>query len=296
MLHWARPHTATRPRAHGAELTPTSETALQAEANSPLHAEQLRLLVEVNAHELAHMWFGDLVTMEWWDDLWLNESFASWMGDKAAATAFPEFRTAVLSVEGTERAMRIDARATSRAIRRPVNTLDNLLQSADVLAYQKGQAVLGMVESWVGQESFRKGVNQYLKEIAGEDFTAKDFRTWYATSTALEMLAGVSFRNARESKQELKRALESVAGKLGNTVTMCRKCYVNPVVVDAFLDTLLATPGASVVGIASIEGLVGHGAIPSYTASKHGVIGLWRALAGRFAGAHRLAAAQMLGL
>ena len=55
---------------------------------------QRRTLVEVNAHELAHMWFGDLVTMEWWDDLWLNESFASWMGDKAAAEAFPEFRTA----------------------------------------------------------------------------------------------------------------------------------------------------------------------------------------------------------
>ena len=78
-------------------------------------------------------------------------------------------------------------------------------------------------------------VNEYLREIAGEPFTAKDFRTWYATSTALETLAGEPFTTARESKQKLKVALEAVAEKLGNTVTMCRKCYVNPVVVDAFL-------------------------------------------------------------
>jgi len=145
-------------------------------------AEQLRLLVEVNAHEMAHMWFGDLVTMEWWDDLWLNESFASWMGDKAAAAAFPEFRTSVLSVQGAEQAMRIDARATSRAIRRPVTTLDNLLQSADVLAYKKGQAVLGMVESWVGPENFRKGINQYLKDHEWRNAVAADL--WNALSKA----------------------------------------------------------------------------------------------------------------
>jgi DNA topoisomerase-1 len=78
-------------------------------------------------------------------------------------------------------------------------------------------------------------VNQYLKAIAGEDFTAKDFRTWYATSAALEALAGKTFVTARESKARLKSALEAVAARLGNTVTMCRKCYVNPVVVDAFL-------------------------------------------------------------
>jgi DNA topoisomerase I len=78
-------------------------------------------------------------------------------------------------------------------------------------------------------------VNRYLQEIAGEEFTAKDFRTWYATSAALEALAGKSFRTARESKMVLNAALEEVAHTLGNTVTMCRKCYVNPVVIDAFL-------------------------------------------------------------
>ena len=78
-------------------------------------------------------------------------------------------------------------------------------------------------------------VNAYLKEIAGEEFTAKDFRTWHATFEALEALAGEEFATARESKEKLKAVLQEIADTLGNTPTMCRKCYVNPVVVDAFL-------------------------------------------------------------
>jgi DNA topoisomerase I len=78
-------------------------------------------------------------------------------------------------------------------------------------------------------------VNAYLKDITGEDFTAKDFRTWFATSDALESLLGTPFRTAREAKARLKAVLETVAKRLGNTPTMCRKCYINPVVVDAFL-------------------------------------------------------------
>jgi len=143
-------------------------------------AQQRRLLVEVNAHEMAHMWFGDLVTMEWWDDLWLNESFASWMGDKAATEAFPEFRTGVASVEGMQFAMTTDARLTARAIRQPVTSLDNLLQSADELAYQKGQAVLSMVESWIGPDAFRKGILDYLAAHEWRNAVAADL--WNALS------------------------------------------------------------------------------------------------------------------
>jgi DNA topoisomerase-1 len=78
-------------------------------------------------------------------------------------------------------------------------------------------------------------VNEYLREVSGESFTAKDFRTWHATSEALEALAGQPFSNAREAKEKLKQVLQTVANRLGNTPTMCRKCYINPVVVDAFL-------------------------------------------------------------
>jgi alanyl aminopeptidase len=145
-------------------------------------AAQRRLLVEVNAHELAHMWFGDLVTMEWWDDLWLNESFASWMGNKAAAEAFPEFGTRVAALEGVQFAMSTDARLSTRAIRQPVSSLDNLLQSADELAYQKGQAVLSMVETWVGPDAFRRGVLDYLAAHEWRNAVAADL--WKAVSRA----------------------------------------------------------------------------------------------------------------
>jgi len=145
-------------------------------------AAQRRLLVEVNAHELAHMWFGDLVTMEWWDDLWLNESFASWMGNKAAAEAFPEFGTQVAALEGTQFAMSTDARLSTRAIRQPVSSLDNLLQAADELAYQKGQSVLSMVETWVGPEAFRRGVLDYLAAHEWRNAVAADL--WNAVSRA----------------------------------------------------------------------------------------------------------------
>jgi DNA topoisomerase-1 len=78
-------------------------------------------------------------------------------------------------------------------------------------------------------------VNAYLHEIAGAEFTAKDFRTWHATIEALEALAGHSFATARDAKQKMKEVLQSISKKLGNTPAMCRKCYVNPVVIDAFL-------------------------------------------------------------
>jgi len=78
-------------------------------------------------------------------------------------------------------------------------------------------------------------VNEYLREISGESFTAKDFRTWHATSEALEALTGHDFESARVAKEKLKEVLQTVANRLGNTPTMCRKCYINPVVVDAFL-------------------------------------------------------------
>ena len=145
-------------------------------------AAQRRLLVEINAHEMAHMWFGDLVTMEWWDDLWLNESFASWMGNKAAAESFPEFGTEVAALEGTQFAMSTDARLSTRAIRQPVSSLDNLLQSADELAYQKGQSVLSMIETWVGPEAFRKGVLDYLAAHEWRNAVAADL--WNAVSRA----------------------------------------------------------------------------------------------------------------
>jgi alanyl aminopeptidase len=140
-----------------------------------------RLAVDI-AHELAHMWFGDLVTMAWWDDLWMNESFASWMEDKITAEVFPELNTPLDEVGATQRAMRLDSLLSTRAMRQPVLSMDSLLQSADALAYSKGSAVLRMVEDWVGPDAFRAGVISYLKAHANGIATAAD--VWKALSRA----------------------------------------------------------------------------------------------------------------
>jgi alanyl aminopeptidase len=136
----------------------------------------------VTAHEIAHMWFGDLVTMAWWDDLWLNESFASWMEDKITAEVHPEFASSVGEVKSAQRVMGLDSLLSTRAMRQPVGSMDSLLQSADALAYSKGAAVLHMVERWIGPEPFRAGVLAYLKAHADANATAADL--WNALSKA----------------------------------------------------------------------------------------------------------------
>jgi alanyl aminopeptidase len=144
--------------------------------------DQRRTLVVIVAHEVAHMWFGDLVTMTWWDDLWLNESFASWMGDKVSDQVFPEFKAELAQVTGMNDAMTTDARLSTRAMRQPVVGVENLDQLADTLAYDKGQAVLTMFERWLGPETFRKGVIEYLKAHEWGNATASDL--WASLSKA----------------------------------------------------------------------------------------------------------------
>jgi alanyl aminopeptidase len=143
---------------------------------------QRRFLAVVTAHELSHMWFGDLVTLEWWDDLWLNESFASWMGDKVTDEVFPEYDVSIQSVQQTQRAMFTDALVSARAVRQQVASEANLDQLADELAYDKGRAVLEMIENWIGPKTFRKGVLLYLEDHKWGNANADDL--WRALSTA----------------------------------------------------------------------------------------------------------------
>ena len=143
---------------------------------------QKRRLVEVMAHELAHMWFGDLVTMKWWDDIWLNESFASWMGDKIAEKVYPDYQIDLAGLTSIDEAMLTDSRVSSRAMRQPVSSAENLLQMADALAYNKGQAVLGMFEQWLTEQEFRAGVRRYIDAHTWGNAEANDL--WQALSAA----------------------------------------------------------------------------------------------------------------
>lgn len=137
-------------------------------------AAQRASLAAVMAHELAHMWFGNLVTMRWWDDVWLNESFASWMGAKIANEVFPQYEVDVGEVPDAHFAMRTDARLATRAVRQPVYAGENLMLSFDEIAYPKGERVLRMFERWIGPERFRRGVIAYLQSHEWRNATAAD--------------------------------------------------------------------------------------------------------------------------
>jgi cytosol alanyl aminopeptidase len=115
------------------------------------------------AHELAHMWFGDLVTMSWWDDTWLNESFATWIGNDVTGRVYPEFRSFAGDIQSAQRTMESDALPSISAVRRTVRADDDLWRVFDELSYQKGGAVLAMVESWAGREFFQEGLLDYLR-------------------------------------------------------------------------------------------------------------------------------------
>lgn len=146
-----------------------------------ISAGQRRNLARLISHELAHMWFGDLVTMEWWDDLWLNEAFADWFGDKIVVQLFPGMKHDLEELRDVNNVMTGDARVTSEAIRKPVASGADLLSDVG-LAYNKGKAVIGMFERWIGAESFRKGVNDYLRANAWGNARSSAF--WKALSEA----------------------------------------------------------------------------------------------------------------
>ena len=143
--------------------------------------QQKRRMASIIAHELAHQWFGNLVTMTWWDDLWLNESFANWMGDKISREVFPELGGAVSASQRMQQVLGVDARTTTDPIRRPVDTAKNLLQGIGV-TYQKGSAVLNMFEHWLGPEAFRQGVRDYLNAHTWGNAVAADL--WRALDKA----------------------------------------------------------------------------------------------------------------
>jgi len=118
-------------------------------------------LVEVSAHEVAHMWFGNLVTLEWWDDLWLNESFASFMGVHTLDALRPEARQDVARVARLTRMLARDGSPTARPVRTEVDG-SAVFETTNSAAYAKGEALLDMVERWLGEEPFQAGIRTYL--------------------------------------------------------------------------------------------------------------------------------------
>ncbi len=137
--------------------------------------ERRRRYKMVHAHELAHQWFGDLVTPAWWNDIWLNESFATWMAHVAMDMAEPEanYRRDLLA-RGLD-VMADDSLVSARQIRQPILSNDDIATAFDGITYSKGGAVLSMFEQFIGRDDFRQGVRNYMEEFQYGTATADDF-------------------------------------------------------------------------------------------------------------------------
>jgi aminopeptidase N len=118
------------------------------------------------AHEMAHQWFGDLVTMSWWEDVWLNESFANWMEAKALDDLHPDWRIWLTETAGREAAMRLDATSGTHPVVEPAETLEQVNEIPDSIVYDKGAAVVRMLEAYVGPDVWREGVRSYIQRFA----------------------------------------------------------------------------------------------------------------------------------
>jgi len=143
----------------------TFERALLVDPRFTTEAEKRRIY-EIVAHEMAHQWFGDLVTMAWWDDLWLNEGFASWMATKVTATLQPQWETLLTRIDGRELAMGLDAFKTTHPVVQKIKTVDQVNQAFDAITYQKGEAVITMLEAFAGDSTWREGIRAYMKSHA----------------------------------------------------------------------------------------------------------------------------------
>jgi len=131
--------------------------------------------VWVAAHELAHQWFGDLVTTAWWDDIWLNEGFASWTANKIVRQYHPEWHADIEALNSSQGAMQSDSLVSARKVRQPIASKDDIINAFDSITYDKGAALMDMFESYMGRERFQAGIHRYLTKYAWKNATSAEF-------------------------------------------------------------------------------------------------------------------------
>ncbi|HET7662889.1 MAG TPA: M1 family metallopeptidase [Rhodanobacteraceae bacterium] len=156
---------------------------------------QVRSVFNVEAHEMAHQWTGDTVTMEWWNDIWLNESFATWMQQKVEGEIHPDWHAHLGRISAAQGAMRSDSLATARMIRQPITGNGDIQTAFDGITYQKGAAVLGMFENFVGPDVFQKGMRAYIQAHKFGNADADDLVSAIATAAG----KGEAFKKAFKS-------------------------------------------------------------------------------------------------
>jgi aminopeptidase N len=258
----------------------------------------------VVAHEMAHQWFGDLVTMGWWDDLWLNEGFATWMENKATDTIHPEWHVWLQFASGREGAFGTDALASTHPVVEPADTIDQINRIGDAITYEKGASVIRMIEGYSGADDFRTGIRTYLAAHAyGNATTAELFQTLQASSGKPIVRIGDDFTQQagvpliRES--DAGGALSLTQGRFGlDTASKAPQTWTVPVIA-APLGAPTAEQRVTVTGTKPMA-LTANGAAPLIV--NAGQTGYFRAryakgqLARLTAGFAQVPAADQLGL
>lgn len=163
----------------GAILTFESILLVDPAISSPATKQRI---YTVQAHETAHQWFGDIVTMAWWDDIWLNEGFASWLETKATDHFNPDWSALLARVPGREQAMALDSYATTHPIVQTVRTVEDMNQAFDAITYQKGEAVIAMFEAYAGDDVWRAGLRRYMADHKYANTVSNDL--WSAIENA----------------------------------------------------------------------------------------------------------------
>jgi aminopeptidase N len=192
----------------------------------------LQSVASVISHELAHQWFGDLVTMKWWDDIWLNEGFATWAANKPLDAWKPEWRMDVNAATETQIALGLDVLQSTRAIRTQVSTPAEINEVFDPIAYEKTAGVLGMIEAYVGPEKFRQGVSSYLNKYSLSNAAGEDFWT--------EM--------TRVTEKPVNRIMQSFVEQAGAPLLSVKtRCVGGATEVAIAQSRFVGTPGAKPV-------------------------------------------------
>jgi puromycin-sensitive aminopeptidase len=164
-----------------AGLVTYREVALLLDPQTASLAQKKRV-AEVVTHELAHQWFGNWVTMTWWDDLWLNEAFATWMAFKIVDQWNPAWRVWIEFDQGKAAAMQLDALLSTHPVRAEIRSVAEAGEAFDLITYEKGGAVLRMIEGYLGEERFREGIRGYMRRHARGNAVADDL--WRALGEA----------------------------------------------------------------------------------------------------------------
>ncbi|HET7504099.1 MAG TPA: M1 family aminopeptidase [Kofleriaceae bacterium] len=207
-----------------AGLITYTETLMLLDARAS-RERQLRW-ISVASHELAHQWFGDLVTMKYWDDIWLNEGFASWMQHKITQRFEPAWHDDQSELNTRDVALDNDSMVTARRIRQPIATNDDIFTAFDRITYDKGASILNMFESYLGAETFRRGIREHIARRAWGNATSTDFVA--AISEAASKDVGPAFATFLEQPgtPEITATLACDGGK--PSVTLAQRRYLPP--------------------------------------------------------------------